>query len=197
MAVSLAKGQRISLSKNDGSALKTVMFGAGWDVAKKGGFLGGLFGGGGGGSIDLDLSAILFDASKNVVDQVYFGQLRSRDGSIAHSGDNLTGEGDGDDEVIKVDLSSVPANIESIVFTISSFRGQTFANVENAFCRVVDTQTGSELARYDLSAKGDYTALVISKFYRHNSEWKMVASGEPTNGKHLQEMIPFIKQVIL
>lgn len=189
MGISLVKGQKISLEKSDGSSLSKVFLGAGWDVAKGGGLFG-LFGGGG--SIDLDASAILFDANKNVVDNIWFAQLRSRDGSIQHSGDNLTGEGDGDDEKIHVDLTRVPPQVTSIVFTISSFRGQTFAKVENAFCRLVDDTSNVEIAKYNLTAQGDYTALIMAKIYRHNGAWKLSALGESCHGKTIQDMIPAI-----
>ena len=195
MAVNLTKGQKIDLTKADGSALSSVFVGAGWDVAapKKTGFLGGLFGGGGSANIDLDVSAIMFDSSQHIVDVVYFGQLQSKDGSIKHSGDNLTGEGDGDDEIVYINLNQVPSHVQNIVLTISSFRGQTFENVENAFCRLVDQNTNQEIARYDLSSKGNYTALIIAKLYRHNGAWKMGALGEPCQGKTFDQMLPTIK----
>ncbi|WP_111859100.1 TerD family protein [Acinetobacter sp. CFCC 10889] len=190
MGISLVKGQKISLEKPDGSSLTKIYLGAGWDVAKSGGFLGGMFGGGG--SIDLDASAILFDANKQVLDNVWFAQLRSRDGSIQHSGDNLTGEGDGDDEKIFVDLTRVPDQVQQIVFTISSFRGQTFEKVANAFCRVVDETNNTEVAKYNLSAQGNYTALIIAKVYRHNGAWKMSALGESCQGKTIHDIVPSV-----
>ena len=128
MAINLEKGQKINLQKADGSSLQQIFLGVGWDVAKSKGFLG--FGGGSA-DIDLDASVILFDENKQVVDVVYFGQLRSKDGSITHSGDNLTGAGEGDDEIIRVNLTQVPSQVKSLVFTVSSFRGQTFEKVEN------------------------------------------------------------------
>ena len=110
MAINLEKGQKINLEKADGSSLQQIFLGVGWDVAKSKG----LFGfGGSSGDIDLDASVILFDENKQVVDVVYFGQLRSKDGSIVHSGDNLTGAGDGDDEVIRVNLNQVPSHVKS------------------------------------------------------------------------------------
>lgn len=195
MAVNLTKGQKIDLNKADGSALTRVFVGVGWDMAaapKKGGFLSGIFGGGAPANIDLDASAIMFDESKNIVDVVYFGQLKSRDGSISHSGDNLTGEGDGDDEIIYVDLQQVPSNVKSVVLTISSFRGQSFENVANAFCRLVDQNSNQEVARYNLSSQGAYTSLIIAKLYRHNGAWKMAALGEPCQGKTFEQMLPAI-----
>lgn len=193
MGISLVKGQKISLEKGDGSSLTKIFLGAGWDVAKGGGFFG-MFGGGG--SIDLDASAILFDEQKNVIDNVWFAQLRSIDGSIQHSGDNLTGEGDGDDEKIYVDLTRVPAQVKSIVFTISSFRGQTFAKVENAFCRLVDANSNVEIAKYNLSGKGDFTALIVANVYRHHGAWKMAALGETCQGKTIQDIVPSVVPLI-
>lgn len=189
MAINLEKGQKISLNKADGTGLQQVFLGVGWDVAKSKGFLG--FGGGGG-DIDLDASVVLFDDNKQVLDVVYFGQLKSKDGSIQHSGDNLTGAGDGDDEVIRVDLARVPSNVKSIVFTVSSFRGQTFEKVENAFCRLVDQQTNQQIASYKLSSQGAHTGLIIAKIYRHNGEWKMHAIGENVHGRTFQDIIPHI-----
>src|SRR5690606_23789238 len=150
MAVSLQKGQKISLSKEAGGELTQVKLGLGWDVfqgpqEKKGGFLGKLFGGGSGGdSIDLDASCIMFDANKQAVDAIWFSQLKSKDGSIVHTGDNRTGDGDGDDEVINVDLSKVPANVVSLVFTVNSFTDQTFETLDNAFCRSEERRVGKE-----------------------------------------------------
>ncbi|MDO5768333.1 MAG: TerD family protein [Psychrobacter sp.] len=200
MAVSLQKGQKISLSKEAGGDLTQIKMGLGWDVAqsaggaKKGGFLGNLFGGGGGGgdSIDLDASCIMFDANKQMVDAIWFGQLKSKDGSILHTGDNRTGDGDGDDEVINVDLSRVPASVQSLVFTVNSFTGQTFETVENAFCRIVNASNNSEVARYNLSSQGSHTAMVMAKVYRHNGEWKMHAIGETASGRTFQDLMPAV-----
>lgn len=194
MSISLVKGQGISLTKNDGSQLTQVFLGAGWDVAKKGIF-GKMFGGGSD-SIDLDASLIMFDANKNTVDTVYFGQLKSACGSVKHNGDNLTGEGDGDDETIDVDLQRVPSNIQTLVFTISSFRGQTFKDVENAFCRLVDKTTGQEIAKYNLSEQGNYTSLIIAKIYRHNSQWKLKALGEKCQGGRIDAIVKDILPLI-
>lgn len=188
MAISLQKGQKISLEKEAGRSLTRVVMGLGWDVAKKGGLFG-FFGNSG--SIDLDASCFMFDNNNQLVDLVYFGQLRSKDGSIIHTGDNLTGEGDGDDEQIIVDLPKVPSNIKSLVFTVSSYRGQSFKDVENAFCRLTDV-SGKEIAKYDLSAQGNHTAQVMAKVYRHNGEWKMHAIGENSQGATPDKIFPII-----
>ena len=188
MAVNLQKGQKISLEKEAGGALSSVVMGLGWDVAKKKG----LFGFGREQSIDLDASCFLFDDNNNPLDLVWFRQLASRDGSIQHSGDNLTGEGDGDDEQIAVALNRIPANVKTLVFTVSNFTGQNFSQVENAYCRLVDGQSGKEIARYDLSAQGNHTAQIMAKVYRHNGEWKMHAIGENCQGRTPDEILPKI-----
>ena len=188
MAISLVKGQKISLTKESGSSLTKVTMGLGWDAVKKKKVLG-MFGGGDT-AIDLDASAVLFDADKKAVDIVWFRQLKSKDGSIVHTGDNLTGDGDGDDEKIIVDLAGVPASVTSIVFTVNSFRGQTFDEVDNAFCRIVNNAGGAEIARYTLSGGGAHSAMIMAKVYRHDNEWKMHAIGEPTNGKTVEALIP-------
>lgn len=189
MAINLEKGQKISLTKSDGSGLQNVFLGVGWDVAKSKGFFG--FGGGKD-EIDLDASVVLFDDNKQLVDVVYFGQLVSKDGSVQHSGDNLTGAGEGDDEIIRVNLTQVPAHVKSLVFTVSSFRGQTFEKVENAFCRLVDQSTNQVIANYRLSSQGAHTGLIIAKIYRHNGEWKMHAVGENVHGRTFQDIVPHI-----
>ena len=132
MALTLSKNQSISLEKTAGTGLSNVSLGLGWDPVKTGGFLSKLLGGGND-SIDLDASCIVLDGEFAPIDVVWFRQLASKDGSIEHSGDNLTGDGDGDDETISVDLQRLPALAKHLVFTVNSFRGQTFDQVENAW----------------------------------------------------------------
>ncbi|HBT76793.1 MAG TPA: Tellurium resistance protein terZ [Planctomycetaceae bacterium] len=187
MALTLVKGQKISLEKEGGGGLSRVAMGLGWDPVKAKGIMGFL---GRTPEIDLDATCIMFDAAKNIVDVVWFQQLTSRDGSVRHSGDNRTGAGDGDDETINVDLSRVPANVASLVFTINSFTGQTFDQIENAFCRLVNLSNHQEIAKYTLSGGGRVTAQIMAKLYRHNSEWKMAAIGEPANGRTFQDILP-------
>lgn len=189
MAVSLQKGQKISLNKESGSTLSKIVMGLGWDAVKKKGFFG--FGGGST-EIDLDASCLMFDEAGALVDAVWFRQLRSKDGSIQHTGDNRTGEGDGDDEQIKVDLDRVPANVKSLVFTVNSFTGQNFSQVENAYCRILDGANNKEVARYDLSVQGAHNAQVMAKLYRHSGEWKMHAIGENGSGRTFDELLPKI-----
>ena len=189
MAVNLQKGQKISLNKEAGSALTQVVMGLGWDAAKKKGFLG--FGGGSQ-DVDLDASCLMFDAGGVLVDAVWFRQLRSKDGSIEHTGDNRTGDGTGDDEQIKVALERVPAQVTSLVFTVNCFTGQDFSQVENAFCRILDGRTQQEIARYDLSVQGKHNAQIMAKLYRHNDEWKMHAIGENGQGRTFEDLMPQI-----
>lgn len=191
MSVSLIKGQKISLDKESGHTLNKVFMGLGWDAAKKGGFLGRLMGG----NIDLDASCVLFSADKQLLDVVYFGQLKSKDGSIRHSGDNLTGAGEGDDEVIYVTLADIPAEVNYLVFTVNSYRGQSFNEVANAYCRLVDDRN-TEIARYTISGGGDYTAMIMAKLYRHNGEWKMQAVGESMRGRTVADMIGPITAIL-
>lgn len=189
MAVSLTKGSAISLTKKDGNALEQVFLGLGWDeVKKKRGFFGAFSGGGG--EIDLDASAILFNQAGEPVDYVWYSQLTSRDGAIRHTGDNLTGAGDGDDEQILVDLRRIPASVEAIVFVITSYSGQKFSSIENVFTRVVDTSQSKseEIVRFEPSTgdASNNTAMVMAKIFRDGSGWKFGAVGVPTDGKHVK-----------
>lgn len=185
MGVSMVKGQRISLEKSGGS-LQLVRMGLGWDAVKKKGFFGSRER-----EIDLDASCVLF-ADQKVADVVYFGKLTSDDGSVRHTGDNLTGAGEGDDESVIVDLGRLPVHVSSLIFTVSSFNGQTFNEVENAFCRLVDETNGAEMARYQLTGGGVHTGMVMAKLYRHGNGWKMNAIGEPCQGRTFQDMLPVI-----
>lgn len=197
MAVSLSKGQRISLEKSGGGGLSKVRMGLGWDpIKKKSGFFGSLLGGGAT-DIDLDASCLLLDAQKNLMDVVWFQQLQSRDNSIRHSGDNLTGDGAGDDEVIFVDLSRVPSGVAHLAFTVCSFRGQTFNEVEGAFCRLVDDTNNSELAKFNLSDKGAHTGVVMAIISRDAAGgWQMKAVGTPTAGAVAKDMMPAVTAAI-
>lgn len=193
--VSLQKGQSVRLEKSGGGALTRVSMGLGWDVRKAKGLLG-MFGGGGGAGIDLDASCLLFDVDRKLLDQVWFRQLTSRDGSIVHSGDNRTGAGDGDDETINVDLTRLPAGVRSLVFTVNSFQGDSFDRIENAYCRLVDATAGKEMARYDLSGSGPHTGQVMAKLTRSGDGWEMKALGDRTTGRTFQDMMGAILGVL-
>jgi len=188
MAISLSKGQTISLEKSGGGVTR-LHLGLGWDpVVKKKGFLSGLLGGGGGGDIDLDASCIVYDAQKTALDTIWFRQLKSTDGSIVHNGDNRTGDGDGDDEVIKVDVTALNPGAQHLVFLVNSFRGQTFDEVENAFCRILDDTNGTELCRYTLSEKGRHTGVVMGVLSRSAGGWQFKAVGAPAEGRTAEDM---------
>jgi tellurium resistance protein TerZ len=189
MSVSLSKGQKISLEKQSGGALGKVTMGLGWDAIKSKGFLG--FGSKSE-AVDLDASVVMFDEGQRPVDVVWFRQLKSKDGSVVHTGDNRSGAGDGDDEQINVDLTAVPPTVKSLVFTVNSFTGQTFAQVENAYCRLLDASNGTEVARFNLSVQGPHSAQIMAKVYRHNGEWKMHAIGENGNGRTIDDLLPQI-----
>jgi tellurium resistance protein TerZ len=187
MSVNLSKGQSVSLVKQDGGGLRNVRMGLGWDAVRKKGLFGSRAQ-----SIDLDASALLFDAAGNLVDQVWFQQLTSADGSIQHTGDNRTGAGEGDDESIRVDLGAVPPSVQTIVFTVNSFTGQDFSQIENAFCRLIDESTETEIARYELSGSGSHTAQVMAKVSRTGGGWSMTALGVATSGRTFHELLPAI-----
>ncbi|MEE1939763.1 TerD family protein [Streptomyces sp. TRM 70361] len=174
MGVSLSKGGNVSLTK-EAPNLTAVMVGLGWDARTTTGA-----------DFDLDASALLTNAEGKVSsDQnfVFFNNLKSPDGSVEHTGDNLTGEGEGDDEAIKVNLAGVPADVAKIVFPVSIYeaeaRQQSFGQVRNAYIRVVNQADGRELARYDLSEDASTeTAMVFGELYRHGAEWKFRAIGQ-------------------
>jgi len=174
MTVSLTKGGNISLTKQAPGLIR-VIIGLGWDARTTDGR-----------AFDLDASAIACDVDGKVVSDkhfVFFNNLRSPDGSIEHSGDNLTGAGDGDDEQIVVNLAEVPAEIHRIVFPVSIYdaetAGQSFGQVRNAFIRVVNHSDSSEIARYDLSEDASTeTAMLFGELYRNASEWKFRAVGQ-------------------
>ncbi|MEE1785300.1 TerD family protein [Streptomyces sp. SP17BM10] len=189
MSVSLAKGQKVSLQKGSGGELTVVRMGLGWQAAPKRGLFGTRTR-----KIDLDASALLY-AERTPSDVVFFQHLESTDGSIRHTGDNLEGgSGTDDDEAILVDLLRVPTQITQVVFTVSSYTGQTFAEVRNAHCRLVDETTGMELARYELAGGGPHTGQIMAKVFRDGSGgWAMQAIGAPARGRTFQDLLPAIE----
>lgn len=191
MGVNLTKGQTVSLVKQSGGSLSQVRMGLGWDAIKKKG----LFGGTKEVSVDLDASAILFAADKRVLDVVYYGNLRSKDDSLIHTGDNLTGAGDGDDESIMVDLPRVSPQVAHIVFVVSSYSGQNFAQIENAFARVVDSaDRDTELVRYQLTGSGTHTAVIMARVSRQGNGWTFTAIGTPGNARTADQLVPLAAQ---
>lgn len=195
MAITLEKGQRIDLTKGK-AGLSNILVGLGWDpVSQGGGFLAKLFGGGGGADIDCDASVLMLKNDKFVEnkDLIYFGNLKSKCGSIEHTGDNLTGEGDGDDEQVLVNLSKVPGNVNKLVFVVNIYdalrRNQDFGMIQNAYIRIVDRSNNQELLKYNL--KDEYagkTSLIVGELYRDENEWKFVAVGNGTNATNLADI---------
>lgn len=197
MAISLQKGQRIDLTKGN-AGLSKIMVGLGWDPVKSkrsGGLLGSLFGGGQP-NIDCDASVLMLENDKfrNQKDLIYFGNLKSQCQSIQHTGDNLTGEGDGDDEQILVDLQKIPQNINKLVFVVNIYqaksRHQDFGMIENAFIRVVNNANKQELLHFNLTE--DYsgkTSLIAAEIYRNENEWKFAAIGDGTTDPGIKEIV--------
>lgn len=193
MAISLQKGQRVDLTKGN-SNLNRIMVGLGWDPVSqsKGGFFSAFKATE---DIDCDASVLMLkdDRFESQNDLVYFGNLGSKCRSVVHSGDNLTGEGDGDDETLIVELKSVPANFNKLVFVVNIYdcekRKQHFGMLKNAYIRVVDPMTHQELIRYNLSDNySGRTAVIAGEIYRHNGEWKFGAVGDGTNDRNLTEI---------
>lgn len=193
MSINLKKGQKIDLKKSN-PGLSTVRVGLGWDPVNQGGggFLKSLFGSGKA-DIDCDASVFLLNGDSKPIDLIYFGNLRTRNDSIIHTGDNLTGEGEGDDEVILVDLDRIDPNVDKLLFVVNIYdcvrRGQDFGMIQNAYIRITDAKNNSEIARYNLS--DDYrgkTGLLVGLIYRYNGTWKFNAIGEGTRDTGLNDM---------
>lgn len=184
MSISLQKGQKVSLTKEN-AGLSNVLIGLGWDEAKRsrGGFFAPKPQ-----AIDCDASALLLKSGKlyDKSDIVYFGNLQHKSGAVWHMGDNLTGAGEGDDEQIVVDLSRLPAEYDRIVIVVNIYqalqRKQHFGMIENAFIRLVDGKTNKEMCKYNLTENySGMTAMIFGEVYRHNGEWKFNAMGQGTS----------------
>ncbi|MBC9955694.1 TerD family protein [Yimella sp. cx-51] len=176
--VNLSKGQSVNLRKDDGQSLTGVRMGLGWDPVSRGGLLSRRTA-----EIDLDASAIML-AGSDIVDVVFYNRLASADGSVQHSGDNRTGEGDGDDESVRIDLSRVPVHVTSIVLVVTSYEGHTFQMVQNAFCRLIDEAgRGGELVRYQLAGGAASTGMAMAALRRTPGGWRMQAIGEPLQAR--------------
>lgn len=179
MSINLSKGQKVDLTKGNPS-LKSIMVGLGWDVNAFDS----------GADFDLDASAFLLGASGKCPTErefIFYGNLEHSSGSVKHMGDNLTGEGDGDDEQIMVNLSTIPDNIEKVAFTVTIYdaekRRQNFGQVSNAYIRIVDEATNTELIRYDLGEDFSIeTAVVVGELYKKDGDWKFNAIGSGFQG---------------
>ncbi|MCX5180031.1 TerD family protein [Streptomyces virginiae] len=176
--VSLQKNQTVSLVKGGRPLLSQVKMGLGWEPAFRGK------------DIDLDASVIAYGPQRNHIDSCYFGKLSILGGAIKHSGDNLTGEGAGDDEVIVVDLGRIPADATGLVFTVNSFSGQKFTEVAKAYCRLIDAASGEELVRFDLTGAEPQTGVMMAKLIKQFSgEWEMTAIGDFVKSRTVRGMV--------
>ncbi|MGW0821223.1 TerD family protein [Streptomyces sp. NPDC002845] len=176
--VSLQKNQTVSLVKGGRPLLSQVKMGLGWEPAYRGK------------DIDLDASVIAYGPQRNHIDSCYFGKLSIVNGAIKHSGDNLTGEGGGDDEVIVVDLGRLPQEVTGLVFTVNSFSGQKFTEVAKAYCRLLDAATGEELVRFDLTNAEAQTGVMMAKLIKQFSgEWEMTAIGDFVKSRTVRGMV--------
>ncbi|HET9379505.1 MAG TPA: TerD family protein [Streptomyces sp.] len=176
--VSLQKNQTVSLVKGGRPLLSQIRMGLGWEPAFRGK------------DIDLDASVIAYGPQRNHVDSCYFGKLQILHGAVKHSGDNLTGEGGGDDEVIAVDLGRLPQEVTGLVFTVNSFSGQKFTEVAKAYCRLLDGTTGEELVRFDLTGAEPQTGVMMAKLIRQFSgEWEMTAMGSFVKSRTVRGMV--------
>lgn len=201
MAISLEKGQRISLAK-DGKGLDRLCVGVNWGAIEKKGFFGAKKI-----AVDLDASIGLYNVEKEPMDVVYFGQLKSKDGSISHSGDDRTGDMDGDDgldnEIVTIELNRVPAQVNYLAVLLNSFQGQDFATIPFASIRLYEgtpTRVDSVMASYNIANDAKFNgsvSMVLGILYRHNSEWKFRAVGEPTSDVKLGETINTVAQQYL
>ncbi|WP_052313990.1 TerD family protein [Nocardia thailandica] len=189
--IALERGHQITLRKRTGSALSFVKMGLGWDPIRRNGY-------GGNRLVDIDLdSSVCLFSGHQLVDVAYYGQLTAKDGSVRHLGDNLTGEGDGDDEIILVDLTRVPERVTTLVFLVTSYKGHTFEQINNAFCRLVDGADNAELARFALRGGMPYTALVMAVVFRDGPDWKLRALGEGFHATHPGEAIPQLGRFLI
>lgn len=191
MSVSLTKGQKVSLTKEN-SSLNKIIIGLGWDqIKQKKGFFAAKPA-----DIDCDASAIMLINGKLIAndDVVYYGNLRHKSGVVQHMGDNLTGAGDGDDEQLLVELANVPEQYDKIVLVVTIYqalqRKQHFGLIENAFIRLIDASNNKEICRYNLTDNyTDMTAMIFGEVYRHENDWKFNAIGQGTSDPGLGEMI--------
>jgi tellurium resistance protein TerZ len=198
MAISLVKGQKINLKKGNGDNLNSFCVGANWGAIEKKGIFGTKKV-----AVDLDLSAGIFTSNKSLKETVYYGNLKSY--GVTHSGDDLTGDIDGDDgldnEVIEINLSSIPSDIESIVFVLNSFQQQDFSTIPFASIRLYEgtpTRVNEEVATYNIASDSKFagfTSMILGKLYKRNGEWKFSAIGEPTKDTSLKSTLETVANV--
>jgi tellurium resistance protein TerZ len=199
MAINLEKGQRINLEKSNGTKLQNICVGVNWGAIEKKGLFGTKKE-----AVDLDASCAVYDDKKNHIDSVNFKKLLSNDQAIKHSGDDLTGDLNGDDgldnEVITLDFSKLSPAVNHVAFFINSFRGQDFKDIPFASIRIYEgtpTRVNEEFARYDIANDATFAgnvSMILGNFYKRNEEWKFSAIGVPTNDTKLEQTIVTIQQ---
>jgi len=203
VAIDLQKGQRVSLEKDGGGKLDKVCIGVNWGAIDKKG----LFGGTKKEAVDLDASCALFDSNDQVVDTIYYGKLTNANESIRHSGDDLTGDMDGDDgldnEILSIDLGQVPADVTKIVVMLNSFGGQDFQTVPFATIRIYEgspTRVDTVFANFNIASDPKFAgavSMILGRLYRHNDAWKFAAIGEATKDRKLEETVKTVQQSYL
>jgi tellurium resistance protein TerZ len=203
MGINLQKGQRINLEKSNGSKLQNICVGINWGALEKKGWLGGVTKE----AVDLDASCALYDEGKNIIDLVYFGNLQSKDGSIKHSGDDLTGDMGGDDgldnEIITLDFLKLSPTINHVAFVLNSFRGHDFGTIPFASIRIYEgspTRVNEVFATFDIANSANFAghvSMVMGVFYKKNGDWKFNAIGEPTKDQKLEDTIKTVTNQFL
>jgi len=199
MAINLVKGQKISLEKSSGKTLSQICLGLNWGVIEKKGFFGSSKE-----AVDLDGSCAVFNSNRELIDVIYYGNLQSNNGAIKHSGDDLTGDVNGDDgldnEIIHISLSKLSSDIEQIVFILNSFRGHDFADIPFARIRIFEgdfNRVENVIAVYDIANDpkfAGYVSMIMGKLYKKSGEWKFSAIGEPTKDKSLKESVATVQR---
>jgi tellurium resistance protein TerZ len=202
MAISLVKGQKINLEKENGQKLSQLYLGLNWGAIEKKNIFGTSKE-----SVDLDGSCAIFGENRELLDVVYYGNLKSKDRAVTHSGDDLTGDVDGDDgldnEIIGVDLSKVNPSVSQIVFILNSFKGQDFAKIPFARIRIFEgsfEKVDSVVASFDVANDpkfSGFVSMIMGKIYKKNGEWKFSAIGEPTTDMKLQDSVSTVKEKYL
>lgn len=202
MAINLVKGQKINLEKSSGEKLSQVCLGLNWGAIEKKGFFGSSQE-----AVDLDGSCAIFNSKKELIDVVYYGNLKTKDKSIKHSGDDLSGDSGGDDgldnEIIYIDLSKLSSDVDQIVFILNSFRGHDFADIPFARIRIFEgdfQKVENVIAKYDVANDpkfANYLSMIMGKLYKRDGEWKFSAIGEPTTDRTLKESVATVKDSFL
>jgi tellurium resistance protein TerZ len=181
MSINLNKEQKFNFNLEKTELITNVFMGIGWDANDEEE------------DVDLDASCVLLNADKEVIEVIDFSNLTSEDEAVEHLGDNLTGDGDGDDEVINVNLRNLSPDVDSLVFTITSFSGQSFEDIDNCIARLVNQSSGAEMCSYQLKDIGDFTAVIMCKLTRIKSGWEFKALGIPTDGESADDLIDEIE----